>query len=72
MHAKQLAPAYEGIELGIGESILMKAVADSTGRTLAMVKSSFQELGDLGMKRVSWMRRSLELLIFARRVGCSS
>lgn len=47
-HAWQLAPAYEGLELGIGESILMKAVADSTGRTLAMVKSSFQELGDLG------------------------
>lgn len=47
-HCAQLAPAYEGLELGIGESILMKAVADSTGRTLAMVKSSFQELGDLG------------------------
>jgi len=27
----RLAPAYEAIELGIGESILLKAIAQSTG-----------------------------------------
>lgn len=34
----RLAPEYQGVELGVGESILMKAVADATGRTLQMVK----------------------------------
>ena len=29
-----MAPAYEGIELGIGENILMKAVSESTGKKL--------------------------------------
>ncbi len=38
-----------GLELGIGESILMKAIADATGRTLPSVKSSYDELGDLGL-----------------------
>ena len=32
----KLAPAYEGIELGIGDNILMKAVAESTGAMLCL------------------------------------
>ncbi|PIA17920.1 ATP-dependent DNA ligase [Coemansia reversa NRRL 1564] len=45
----KVAPDHEGIELGIGESILMKAIASATGRQIAKVKQDRQELGDLGM-----------------------
>ncbi|XP_055522822.1 DNA ligase 1 isoform X2 [Wyeomyia smithii] len=45
----QLAPAYEGVELGIAEHTLMKAIAQSTGRSLAQIKADAQSTGDLGL-----------------------
>jgi DNA ligase 1 len=45
----KLAADYAGIELGIGESLIMKAVAESTGRSLAIIKADQNEIGDLGL-----------------------
>ncbi|XP_063984095.1 DNA ligase 1 isoform X2 [Diachasmimorpha longicaudata] len=45
----QLAPAYEGVELGIADTTLMKAIAQCTGRTMAQIKADVQEAGDLGI-----------------------
>ncbi|KAL0125125.1 hypothetical protein PUN28_004337 [Cardiocondyla obscurior] len=45
----QLAPAYEGLELGVADTNLMKAIAQCTGRTLAQIKADVQEVGDLGI-----------------------
>ena len=42
----KLAPAYEGIELGIGENILMKAIATATGRSVDKIKVDAQEKGE--------------------------
>lgn len=44
----KLAADYEGIELGIGESLLMKAISESCGRSMAQIKSDQKEIGDLG------------------------
>ncbi|KAG7188055.1 hypothetical protein KM043_013221 [Ampulex compressa] len=49
MCLNQLAPAYEGIELGVADTNLMKAIAQCTGRTLAQIKADVQEVGDLGL-----------------------
>ncbi|KAF2667698.1 ATP-dependent DNA ligase [Microthyrium microscopicum] len=48
----KLAAEYTGIELGIGESLIMKAIGESTGRTLAIVKADQKEIGDLGLVAV--------------------
>uniref|UniRef100_G3Q0G8 DNA ligase n=1 Tax=Gasterosteus aculeatus aculeatus TaxID=481459 RepID=G3Q0G8_GASAC len=42
-------PAYLGMELGVGETVLMKAVAQATGRQLDKIKAEAQEKGDLGL-----------------------
>ncbi|EEY22587.1 DNA ligase [Verticillium alfalfae VaMs.102] len=48
----KLAPDYAGIELGIGESLIMKAIGESTGRTLQIIKQDQKEIGDLGLVAV--------------------
>ena len=44
----KIAPDYDGMELGVGATILMKAVGGATGRSVAALKSSLEEIGDLG------------------------
>ncbi|XP_014294490.1 DNA ligase 1 [Halyomorpha halys] len=45
----RIAPAFEGIELGVAETNLMKAIAQATGRSMAQIKSDAASLGDLGL-----------------------
>ncbi|XP_016201551.1 DNA ligase 1 isoform X1 [Arachis ipaensis] len=46
--AKRVAPAHEGLELGIGETSIIKALAEATGRTESKIKKLYQKVGDLG------------------------
>ena len=48
MILNRLAPAWEGIELGVGEFQLMKAIANTTGRSTAQIKAEFVKVGDMG------------------------
>ncbi|KAJ2920210.1 hypothetical protein MD484_g239, partial [Candolleomyces efflorescens] len=45
----RLSPDYIGVELGIGESLLIKAIAESTGRRLDVIKADLKKEGDLGL-----------------------
>jgi DNA ligase-1 len=48
----KLAADYAGVELGIGESLIMKAIGESTGRSLAVIKHDQKVIGDLGLVAV--------------------
>lgn len=41
----KLAPAYQGVELGVGETVLMKAIAQATGEvSLYPIRLSLQPI----------------------------
>lgn len=44
----RLCPDYEGLELGIGESLLIKAISGATGRKPDQIKADYKKVGDLG------------------------
>ncbi|KAG1448988.1 hypothetical protein G6F56_008783 [Rhizopus delemar] len=48
MSINKLCPDYVGLELGIGESLLLKAIAESTGRSVKQIKADYIKVGDLG------------------------
>eukprot|EP00057_Strongylocentrotus_purpuratus_P000684 XP_001180844.2 PREDICTED: DNA ligase 1 [Strongylocentrotus purpuratus] len=58
----KLAPAYEGLELGIGDTVLMKAIAQATGRSVDKLKVDAAEKGDLGL--VAESSRSTQRTMF--------
>lgn len=48
LSGNEIEPAYEGLELGIGDSLLVKAISEATGRTNSSVQEAYKAEGDLG------------------------
>eukprot|EP00850_Spirogloea_muscicola_P019365 SM000189S04082 [mRNA] locus=s189:128024:134034:+ [translate_table: standard] len=47
--ANKVAPSHEGVELGIGDATIVKALADATLRRETQIKAEYKECGDLGL-----------------------
>ncbi|KAG9146449.1 hypothetical protein Leryth_011740 [Lithospermum erythrorhizon] len=45
----RIAPAHEGMELGLGDASIIKALAEACGAKEAHIKKQYKELGDLGL-----------------------
>ena len=58
----KVAPDYDTLELGIGDTVLFKALAEATGCTVAKLKLEFQTKGDIGL--VAEANRCNQKLIF--------
>lgn len=59
----KLAADFEGVEMGIGESLLMKAIGESCGRSMEGIREDQRECGDLGL--VAMKSRKKQQTIFA-------
>lgn len=49
LSANRIASAHEGLELGIGETSIIKALAEACGAKEAHIKKQYEKLGDLGL-----------------------
>lgn len=47
--ANKIAPAHKGLELGIGDASIIKALAEACGRKEEHIKTQYKDLGDLGL-----------------------
>jgi len=45
----QLAPAFHGVEIGVGDALLKKAIMNSLGQSKRAIDINYSELGDLGL-----------------------
>jgi len=61
----QVGPAHEGMELGIGDAILVKALANVSGSDVSKIKKQYDEDGDLGSVAVSRKGGQHLLMAFA-------
>jgi len=46
---EQLLPAFKGLEIGMAEKMVAKAIAKVSGRSEREIESSYKKLGDLGL-----------------------
>ena len=56
-----IAPAYEGKETGVGDFILKKVIAQTTGLSLARVREAAKDVTDLGVLALSSRKKQVTL-----------
>jgi DNA ligase 1 len=59
----KVAPDYESLELGIGDTVLFKALAEATGCTVPKLKIEFQNKGDIGLVAEVNMNLSKKIIL---------
>jgi DNA ligase-1 len=64
-----VAPSYECVELGVGDSILIKAIGEASGTAPNIIKKKYEAEGDLGTVAQTSKGKQKTLVGFGRMVG---
>jgi len=64
-----VAPSYECVELGVGDSILIKAIGEASGTAPNMIKKKYEAEGDLGTVAQTSKGKQKTLVGFGRMAG---
>ncbi len=61
----KLYPEYEGVEMGIAEKMVIRAIASSSGKDLSQVERIYQQTGDLGDAACEAMKSKNQSTLFS-------
>jgi len=61
----KLYPDYEGIEIGIAEKMIVRAIASSSGKEAAEIERIYQKTGDLGDACAEAMKSKSQYTLFS-------
>ena len=61
----KLYPDYEGIELGIAEKMIIRAIANSSGKDLSEIEQIYRQTGDLGDAAREAMKSKTQSTLFS-------
>jgi len=67
--SNSVAPQHANVELGVGDSILIKAIGEASGTAPAMIKKKYEKEGDLGNVAMSAKGKQKTLVGFGRVSG---
>jgi len=65
----RLAPAFENLEIGMGEKFVMEAIAKTTGFERREVEKKFKELGDLGLVAEEFAKKKRQKALFSEELS---
>jgi len=68
----KLYPDYVGIELGMAEKLVEKAISFASGRTVAEVESAFNRSGDLGVAALEMLKKKKQSTLMKKQLTVES
>lgn len=64
----KVRPDYEGVEVGVAEKMVMRAIAKSSGISQATIQAKYVETGDLGQVASLILEKKSQTTLFAQEV----
>src|SRR5690349_11871730 len=61
----KLYPDYEGIEIGIAEKMIIRAISNSSGKDSSYIEQLYRQMGDLGDAAYEAMKSKNQSTLFS-------
>jgi DNA ligase-1 len=68
----QVAPPFEGIDVGIGDKLVERAISIATGYDVKKIDAEYKKTGDLGKSAENLMGKKAQMSLVSRKLTISS